>query len=94
MGLDPMLQQRSVAQVFVPLAEDILVLLKQLSELLLLKWGEVLWQWRLARRRSRLRRGGRSRSRCFCEVDHFESAYTLPCMELERLGPVVVYGIP
>ena len=43
MGLDPMLQQRSVAQVFVPLAEDILLLLKQLSELLLLKWGEILW---------------------------------------------------
>ena len=93
MGLDPMLQQRSVAQVFVPLAEDILVLLKQLSELLLLKWGEILWQWRLARRRSRMRRGGRSRSRCFCEVDHFEGAYTLPCMELEGLRPVVVHGI-
>ena len=43
MGLDPMLQQRSVTQVFVPLTEDILVLLKELVELLLLERGEILW---------------------------------------------------
>ena len=43
MGLDPMLQQRSIAQVFVPLTKDILILLKELIELLLLKRGEILW---------------------------------------------------
>ena len=43
MGLDPVLQQRSVAQVIVPLTKNILVLLKLLSELLLLKRGEILW---------------------------------------------------
>ena len=37
MGLDPMLQQRSVAQVFVALTEDVKILLKELVELLLLK---------------------------------------------------------
>ena len=41
-----------------------------------------------------MRIGGRSRSRCFCEVDHLEGAYTLPCVELKGLRPVVVHGIP
>ena len=41
-----------------------------------------------------MRRGGRGRSSCFCEVDYVESAYTLPCMELEGLRPVIVDGIP
>ena len=39
MGLNPMLQQRSVAQVVVSLAEDVRVFLKQLSKLLLLERG-------------------------------------------------------
>ena len=43
MGLNPMLQQRSIAQVFIALAEDINVLLEELVELLLLKRGEILW---------------------------------------------------
>ena len=42
MGLNPMLQQRSIAQVFISLAEDINILLEELVELLLLKWGEIL----------------------------------------------------
>ena len=41
-----------------------------------------------------MHRGGRSRSRSFCEVDHLEGAYTLPCVKLKRLRPVVVHGIP
>ena len=41
-----------------------------------------------------MHRGGRSRSRCFCEVDHLEDAYTLPCVKLKGLRPVVVHGIP
>ena len=36
MGLNPMLQQRSITQVVITLAEDVLELLKQLIELLLL----------------------------------------------------------
>ena len=43
MGLNPMLQQRSIAQVFIALAEDINILLEELVELLLLKRGEILW---------------------------------------------------
>ena len=43
MGLDPMLQQRSIAQVFVALTEDVKILLEELVELLLLKRGEILW---------------------------------------------------
>ena len=65
MGLDPMLQQRSITQVVITLTEDVLELLEQLSKLLLLERGEALWQWGLARV-SRMRRGGRSRSCCFC----------------------------
>ena len=42
MCLNPMLQQRSIAQVFIALAEDINVLLEELIELLLLKRGEIL----------------------------------------------------
>ena len=42
MGLDPMLQQRSITQVVITLAEDVLELLKQLIELLLLELGEAL----------------------------------------------------
>ena len=43
MGLDPMLQQWSITQVVITLAEDVLELLKQLIELLLLERGEALW---------------------------------------------------
>ena len=43
MGLDPMLQQRSITQVVIILAEDVLELLEQLIELLLLERGEALW---------------------------------------------------
>ena len=43
MCLNPMLQQRSIAQVFIDLTEDVNVLLKELVELLLLKRGETLW---------------------------------------------------
>ena len=43
MGLNPMLQQRSIAQVFVSLTEDVNILLEELVELLLLKRGEILW---------------------------------------------------
>ena len=42
MGLDPMLQQRSITQVIVTLTEHVLELLKQLIQLLLLEWGEAL----------------------------------------------------
>ena len=49
MGLNPMLQQWSITQVVVTLAEDVLEFLKQLIELLLLEWGEALWEWWLAR---------------------------------------------
>ena len=65
MGLNPMLQQRSITQVVIALTKDVLELLEQLVELLLLERGEALWQWGLARI-SRMRRGGRSRSWCFC----------------------------
>ena len=41
-----------------------------------------------------MRRGGRSRSRCFCELDHLKNAYALPCVELKGLRPVVMHGIP
>ena len=41
-----------------------------------------------------MRRGGRSRSGCFCEVDHLEDAYALPCVKLKGLWPVIVHGIP
>ena len=43
MCLNPMLQQRSIAQVFIALTEDVNILLKKLVELLLLKRGETLW---------------------------------------------------
>ena len=43
MGLDPVLQQRSIAQVFVALTKDVKILLEELVELLLLKRGEILW---------------------------------------------------
>ena len=49
MGLNPMLQQWSITQVVVTLAEDVLELLKQLIELLLLEWGEALRERWLAR---------------------------------------------
>ena len=49
MGLNPMLQQGSITQVVVTLAEDVLELLKELIELLLLEQGEALWEWWLAR---------------------------------------------
>ena len=49
MGLNSMLQQRSVAQVVFTLAENVLELLEQLVELLLLEWGEALWERWLAR---------------------------------------------
>ena len=93
MGLNPMLQQRSITQVVVTLAEDVLELLKQLVELLLLERGEALWEWRLARFLWRMR-GGRGGSWCFLEVDHLEDAYTLPCVKLKGLRPVIVHGIP
>ena len=41
-----------------------------------------------------MRRGGRCRSRCFCEVDHLEDADTLPCVKLKGLWAVVMHGIP
>ena len=43
MGLDPVLQQRSIAQVFVALTENVKILLEELVELLLLERGEILW---------------------------------------------------
>ena len=43
MGLDPVLQQRSIAQVFVALTENVKILLEVLVELLLLERGEILW---------------------------------------------------
>ena len=43
MGLDPMLQQRSITQVVITLTEDVLELLEQLIKLLLLERGEALW---------------------------------------------------
>ena len=49
MGLNPMLQQWSITQVVVTLAEVVLELLKQLIELLLLERGEALQKWWLAR---------------------------------------------
>ena len=49
MGLNPMLQQWSITQVVVTLAEDVLELLEQLIELLLLERGEALREWWLAR---------------------------------------------
>ena len=58
MGLDPMLQQRSITQVVVTLTEHVLELLKQLIQLLLLERGEALWKWWLARLNGMLR-GGR-----------------------------------
>ena len=39
MGLNPMLQQRSITQVVITLTEHVLELLKELIELLLLEWG-------------------------------------------------------
>ena len=39
-------------------------------------------------------RGGRGGSWCFREVDHLEDAYTLPCVKLKGLRPVIVHGIP
>ena len=48
MGLNPMLQQWSITQVVVTLAEDVLELLEQLIELLLLERGEALREWWLA----------------------------------------------
>ena len=93
MGLDPMLQQRSITQVVVTLTEYVLELLKQLIQLLLLERGEALWKWWLARS-SRMRRGGRDGCWSFCEVDHFEDAYTLLCVKLKGLRPVIVHGIP
>ena len=39
-------------------------------------------------------RGGKSSSWCFCEVDHLEDAYALPCVKLKGLRPVIVHGIP
>ena len=93
MGLDPMLQQRSITQVVITLAEDVLELLKQLIELLLLERGEALWEWRLARF-CRMLRGGGGGSWCFREVDHLEDAYALPCVKLKGLRPVIMHGIP
>ena len=50
MGLNPMLQQWSITQVVVTLAEEVLELLKQLIELLLLlEQGEALRERWLAR---------------------------------------------
>ena len=43
LGLDPVLQQRSIAQVFVALTEDVRILFEELVELLLLERGEILW---------------------------------------------------
>ena len=43
MGLDPVLQQRSITQVVITLTEDVLELLEQLIKLLLLERGEALW---------------------------------------------------
>ena len=61
MGLNPMLQQRSITQVVNTLAEDVLELLEQLIELLLLERGEALWKRWLARFCGMLR-GGRGNS--------------------------------
>ena len=49
MGLNRVLQQRNIPEVVFTLAEDILILFKQLVELLLLERREALWKRWLAR---------------------------------------------
>ena len=44
MGLNHMLQQRSITQVVIALTKDVLELLEQLIKLLLLERGEAIWQ--------------------------------------------------
>ena len=87
-----MLQQRSITQVVITLAEDVLELLEQLIELLLLERerhsGSGGWQGLVG-----CLEGGRSGAGCFCEVDHLEDAYALPCVKLKGLWPVIVHGI-
>ena len=48
MGLNRVLQQRSIPEVVFTLAEDVMVLFKQLVELLLLERREALWERWLA----------------------------------------------
>ena len=48
MGLDRMLQQRSIPEIVFTLAEDVAILFKQLIELLLLEQREALQEWWLA----------------------------------------------
>ena len=48
MGLNRMLQQRSIPEIVFTLAEDVMILFKQLIELLLLEWREALWERWLA----------------------------------------------
>ena len=48
MGLNRMLQQRSIPEIVFTLAEDVAILFKQLIELLLLEWREALWERWLA----------------------------------------------
>ena len=49
MGFNRVLQQRSIPEVVFTLAEDVLILFKQLIELLLLERREALWKRWLAR---------------------------------------------
>ena len=82
MGLNPMLQQRSITQVIVTLTKDILELLKELVELLLLERGEVFWQWRLARREEQKRRpllGGPPRGRLYFALREAEGGLAGDC---------------
>ena len=48
MGLDRMLQQRSIPKIVYTLAEDVAILFEELIELLLLERREALWEWWLA----------------------------------------------
>ena len=48
MGLDRMVQQRSIPEIVFTLAEDVVILFEQLIELLLLEQREALWEWWLA----------------------------------------------
>ena len=45
MGLDRILQQRSIPEIIFTLAEDVAILFEQFIELLLLERREALWEW-------------------------------------------------
>ena len=93
MSLNPMLQQWSITQVVVTLTEDVLELLEQLIELLLLEWGEALWECWLARfflderrerRRLELPRGGPPRGCLYFALHEAEGALAGDCARHTR----------